>query len=800
MSQACFHCGEPVPGGVDLPVRYREHPQPTCCTGCQTVAQSIIDAGLASYYEQRERPAPRSEPLPAELTERLRLYDSPELQQGFVTAAGDEREATLMIEGIVCAACVWLNERAIVRLPGVLDIHINYSTHRARVRWDSTRVSLSVILEAVAALGYRAEPYDHDRLEASQQKQTRQQLIRLWVAGLSMMQVMMFVVPIYMAEPGEIDAQWLTLMHWASAILTLPVVVYSAWPFYVSSWRDLRRGRTGMDLPVSIGVLAAFFASLYALITDHGEIWFDSVSMFVFLLLGGRYLEARARRRAGAALENLVKLVPSFTHRFDSWPERSPSEATVASLQAGHVILVRPGESVPADGVVLEGESATNEALLTGESAAVTKHPGSDVVAGTVNQHSPLIVEVRSVGEQTRLAAIVRLLDRALAEKPRAALLADRIAGWFVAILLLVAAGTYWWWTGADPLHALPITVAVLVISCPCALSLATPAALTAATGQLAQRGVLITRGHALSVMPKLTDVIFDKTGTLTAGQPEVVRAEFAQGDEPFARQIAAALEAHSEHALARALQRDDAPTATEVQNHPGGGLSGVVDGTRYWIGSPAFVSSATGLPPLLISDQCTQVALASTTHWLARFGFADPIRAEAQRAILALQQQGIRVHLVSGDHTAAAEDVASQLGIELVRGSASPEDKLAYLDELQQTGHCVAMVGDGINDAPVLARANVSFAMGSATDVSQNCGDVVLFDNQLTRLPESLDTARATRRIVRQNLWWALGYNVVALPLAVCGLVTPWLASAGMAASSLIVVGNALRLTWKRS
>lgn len=513
MSENCFHCGLPVPPDVQFPVKYREVDQPTCCAGCQAVAVTIIQSGLSDYYQHRTEGARQAEPVPLELLEQIKLYDSDELQRSFVRFEAENlREASLMLEGITCAACVWLNEQHIRQLPGIVSVDINYSNHRARVRWDNSRVQLSAILEAVSAIGYRAHPYDAERQEALNQKERKQAINRLWAAGLSMMQVMMYAVPIYLAPDGEITPDFLWLLHWSSFILTLPVVLYSAVPFYRATWRDLKTRRVGMDTPVTIGILTAFLSSFWALINkvEHG-VYFDSVSMFVFLLLGGRYLEGIARRKAGEATESLVKLIPAFAHRLTGWPDnRQSEETTVAQLRPGDVILVKPGETIPADGLVLDGHSASNEALLTGESRPVSKDAGAAVIAGSVNTASPLVVRVEQTGQDTRLAGIVRLLDQALAEKPRLAVIADRFASWFVALLLLAAAGTYLGWHYIEPDRALWIMVAVLVISCPCALSLATPAALTAASGHLAALGVLTTRGHALETLPKISDVVFD--------------------------------------------------------------------------------------------------------------------------------------------------------------------------------------------------------------------------------------------------------------------------------------------------
>lgn len=762
------------------------------------MAETIISSGLESYYSQRTEAASRNEPLPAEIRAQLRLYDDDQLQQDFVEQLGsDEREAALILEGISCAACIWLNEQHLARLPGVLSVSINYSTHRARVRWNNAQVQLSTILEHIAAIGYHAHPYNHQRADQQWQQERKSALLRLWVAGLSMMQVMMFVVPIYTSAAGEIDAQWLHLLHWGSLLLTLPVVLYSCWPFYQNSWRELRHGRAGMDLPVSIGVLVAFFASLYALITGHDDIYFDSVSMFVFLLLGGRYLEFKARRKAGAAAEMLVKLVPAFAHRLTATGQLE--EVAVYQLQAGEQIVVKAGETIPVDGVVLHGESECNEAMLSGESRPVAKTASANVIAGSQNLHSALTVVVSQVGSQTRLGHMVRLLDQATQQKPRLAQLADRIAGYFIVILLLIAAACYLYWHIHDPQHALPYTVAVLVISCPCALSLATPAALTAATGHLAQLGLLTTRGNSLEQLASITEIVFDKTGTLTHGTPRLIHAQVRYGSETAALAIAAALESHSEHPIASAFAlpaQGPALPVHEFHNHPGGGLSGQVQGQHYWIGSPRFIAAQTGLSTADLGDSAaTQIVLATSNTIMAVFELADQLRDTSAQTIKALQTAGYRVHLLSGDAPAIVQQVAQQLGIAQQQGGAQPADKLRYIQALQAEDRRVLMLGDGVNDAPVLALANVSVAMGAGVDIAQAAGDMVLLNNELAILPPALQLARKTRQIIRQNLAWALLYNLAALPLAVAGYVTPWLASLGMALSSLLVVSNALRL-----
>lgn len=810
MSENCFHCGLPVPPDVRFPVKYREVDQPTCCAGCQAVAVTIIQSGLSDYYQHRTEGARQAEPVPLELLEQIKLYDSDELQRSFVRFEAENlREASLMLEGITCAACVWLNEQHIRQLPGIVSVDINYSNHRARVRWDNSRVQLSAILEAVSAIGYRAHPYDAERQEALNQKERKQAINRLWAAGLSMMQVMMYAVPIYLAPDGEISPDFLWLLHWSSFILTLPVVLYSAVPFYRATWRDLKTRRVGMDTPVTIGILTAFLSSFWALINkvEHG-VYFDSVSMFVFLLLGGRYLEGIARRKAGEATESLVKLIPAFAHRLSGWPaSRQSEETTVTQLRPGDVILIKPGETIPADGVVLDGHSASNEALLTGESRPVSKEAGSAVIAGSVNAASPLVVRVDQTGQDTRLAGIVRLLDQALAEKPRLAVIADRFASWFVALLLLAAAGTYIGWHYIEPDRALWIMVAVLVISCPCALSLATPAALTAASGHLAALGVLTTRGHALETLPKINDVVFDKTGTLTHGDMRLLDSWTAPGrDAAAALATAAALEQGSEHPVARALlaAAGDGPyqAADALRNHPGQGVTGQLEGRAWRIGSPEFIAAQLGDCPLPAADwhgDKTLIALADETELVALFAIGDAVRADAAPLLRQLKQRGLRVHLLSGDGAGAVASLARQLDIDAHIARAAPEDKLAYVGRLQAAGKRVLMVGDGINDAPVLAKADVSIAMGGGTDVARASGDMVLIGDRLGLIASAFELSRKTLSVIRQNLWWAAAYNIVALPLAIAGHVTPWIASLGMASSSLIVVGNALRLVKRR-
>ena len=777
-----------------------------CCHGCQAVAQSIVDNGLADYYRSRDAlPESPREARPA-ILDQLALFDHAEFQKRFVRALGEtEREASLLLEGITCAACIWLNEQHVGKLPGVTAIDINYATRRARVRWDDGRIKLSDILAAIAAIGYRAYPYDAAKSEEISRKERRDALWRLWVAGFGMMQVMMYAYPVYIAN-GDMTADIESLMRWASLLLTFPVVFYSSAPFFRNAWRDLKLRRVGMDVPVALGVGVAFLASCWATLTQQGEVYFDSVAMFVFFLLGGRYLEMTARQKAVSVTEALTKLLPAFAQIMPNFPvDRSTEQRVVADLNPGDVVLVRPGDVVPADGVVVEGVSCANEALLTGESKPVPKAPGMLVTGGSLNAESPLVVRIEQVGDGTRLSAIIQLMERAAAEKPRIVELADRIASYFVAILLFVAVAVAIGWYIVDPSKALWITVSVLVVTCPCALSLATPIALTVAAGALAKDGLLVTRGHAIETLARATHFVFDKTGTLTSGRMRLMDI-LPTGD--LARDecltIAAALEQASEHPVAVALRTATAecqlPIAENALSEAGQGIEAEISGRRYRIGRPEYALGlgSGALPPAAsawLDSGDTVVILGDEAGCQGLFRLGDEIRVEAKPLIAALKAAGKRVVLLTGDAPAVARRVADVLGITDVQAGVTPQGKHASVSQMQAEGAIVAMVGDGVNDAPVLAQAQVSIAMGGGAQLARTQADFILLSENLDHLRRGLLRGEKTLRVIRQNLWWSFAYNLIALPLAIAGYVTPWLAGIGMSASSLLVVLNSLRI-----
>lgn len=794
----CFHCGLPVPPGSDYPVEIRGAERAMCCHGCQAVAQAIVAGGLESFYDHREAPSRRPEDLVPEALQRLNLYDQPALQQSFVQVDQDQlKSASLILEGITCAACVWLNERHIGALPGVVQFQVNYSTHRARVTWDDSRLHLSDILKAITEIGYVAHPFDPGRQQAVQQREKSAALRRLAVAGLFTMQVMTLAVAMYAGDYYGMDEPMRVFMRWVSAVLTLPVVLFSGRGFFIAAWRDLRRLQLSMEVPVSLAIIGAFSASIWSTLQHGPEVYFDSVCMFAFFLLTSRYLEMGARHRAGQAAEELVKLLPATATRLIEGGEQV---IAVAELMVGDRVLVRPGETIPADGTVVEGVSSVDESLLTGESLPRARTLGDTLVGGSVNVESPLVMCVDKVGEDTMVSAIVRLLDRAQSEKPHLARVADQVAAWFVGGLLLIATLVAVWWGLHAPEHAFAITLSVLVVTCPCALSLATPTAVTAATGALTKLGLLTTRGHALEALAHVTHIVFDKTGTLTKGALQLRQVEVlsARADRAQCLRIAAALEQGSEHPVAKVLvaQVDKPSRAAQMINMPGQGMQGELDGRVYRIGSPAFAAGLSGVDAVQRGGTVgTWVMLGDDRGLLAAFELSDELRVDAIEAIADLRGLGLTVEILSGDAEAPVNQIAQRLGIAHARAGMRPQDKLARVRELQAAGYKVAMVGDGVNDAPVLAGADISIAMGQGAQLAHATADMVILSERLESLVAGVDKARATLKIIKQNLAWAVLYNLSAVPLAATGLVAPWMAAIGMSISSLVVVFNALRL-----
>ncbi len=790
--------------------------RPLCCAGCEAVARAIVASGGGDYYRLRTELPPQGRELVPDFLGQLAVYDHPAVQRTMVRDSGDLKEAALLLEDLSCAACVWLAERSVGGLAGVREFSINYATRRALVRWDPATASLSRVLQAIAAIGFTAHPYDRERAQEVLARERRDRLLRFLVAGALGMQVMTLAVALYAGAFSGMEEPFRKFFRWTSLLLTAPVLLYSARPFFAGAWKDLTHRRVGMDVPVALGLTLAYFGSVWATLADRGEVYFDSVVMFVFLLLGARVLELVARERAVREQESVVRSVPATARRLA--PEAAGGGETIVAtveLAVGDRVRILPGESVPADGVIEDGLSSLDEALLTGESVPVARAAGERVIGGAVNVESPLVVRVTAVGEGTVLQALLGLVEQALAAKPEISRVADRTAQWFVRRILVLAAGVGLYWAWADPERVLPTVIAVLVVSCPCALSLATPVALAAASGALARRGLLATRGHAIETLGRADLFVFDKTGTLTTGK---LRVDEVEPQAPWSAAeilgIAAALERGSEHPIAGAIASASAVAnggviATslvalrdlrDLRNVPGRGLTATVEGERVALGSPGFVADQLGLalPPeiaALAARERTMVVLAGEKGVRGAILLDDSLRPESPALVAELRRAGKRVLLLSGDEPGAVRRIAAAAGIDEWEGGASPERKVERVRELTASGAVVAMVGDGVNDAAALAAAPVSVAMGSGAFLAAATADAVLLSNRPQDLGFAVRHAALAIRRVKQNFALAFGYNLIVIPLAAMGRIPPWAAAIGMSASSAMVVLNALRL-----
>jgi len=811
-STPCFHCGLPVDDKLNIYVDYEGENKPMCCYGCQAVSQAIIDSGMDDFYKYRTSTSEKPEEIVPEFLQQLKAYDSATVQNKFVSHTDDENtlEVSLILEGITCAACVWLNEKHLNALDGVISANINYTNHRAKVRWDNSRIQLSDILESISRIGYLAHPYDPEQHQRVLEKERKQQIKRLGVSGLLGMQVMIFAVAMYTGNWWGMEETFQQSFRWISLALTVPILLYASRVFFISAYRDLSHRRVGMDVPISLGIAIAFTASFINTIKGSGEVYFDSVAMFTFFLLSARFFETGTRKQTSETTEALLNLKPVIATRLIDYADQQSStienqeSIAVVDLCPDDYLLVRPGEIIPADGIIVEGISGINESLITGESLPVTKRINDEVIGGSTNTENPLIICVTKIGEDSVLSSIQRLIDEAQHTKPAIAKLADRIASWFVSILLSVAAIVAYYWYTTDASQWLEITIATLVVSCPCALSLATPTAITAASGQLAKIGLLPKRAHALETLAHATDFVFDKTGTLTTGKIKLenIILNCDTYKEELVLSIAASLEANSEHPIAKALltaNKQSLLNVIQLKHTTGSGIQGSItlsDKTSEWfIGNQSFIEQAASIKLNDDSDHANKIFLATNNHFIATFVLSDSLRDESFSLVQKLQQQNKNTHLMSGDSYENANNVSQKLKIQSCKANLKPDDKLQKVKELQQQGAIVVMTGDGVNDAPVLAGADLSIAMGKGTQLAAAAADMILISNNIENIYNGYLIAIKTLRIIKQNLSWALLYNVTAIPAAAMGYVEPWLAAIGMSVSSLVVVLNALRL-----
>lgn len=901
LADHCFHCGDPVPKPpfhTEILGKSRE----MCCMGCQLAAQSIVEAGLEQYYLDRSE-INRTASLPTQLT-RLEIYDHDEIKSQFVYAQDGLSVAELSVNNLRCAACTWLIESRLDELEGISKCQVNLTNQRMRVIWNEDKLPISRILAVINEIGYDAKPYRQDTHEAMLARHNNQMLLRLGIAALGSMQAMMYAVALYFGEYSDMLIFQRDFLRWVSLFVSTPVFFYAGIPFFTSAWSAIRARQVNMDVPVSLALIITFFASLYATITGQGETYYDSVSMFIFFLLAGRYIEHNARLKAatmandlvvvepvlvqkvaedksaaerilqllkesdsqqGDAIENEAKkasdatteMMPNFMKGVDAnvhqltsgiaqdWQQSrnqqnalsqveeniaSKQMVTAHSLQVGDIILVEAGSEIISDGILLSPTATVSQSLLTGEGDLIIKSQGDYIVGGAQNDSQPFEMLVTALPKDSQIGLIDRLMNRAMSEKPKLAQQADKLARWFVARILVLSVLVFVGWYIVDPSQAIWATVAVLVATCPCALSLATPIALTVSTNRLASYGFLTTRGHTLQTLAEITHVAFDKTGTLTYGKPNLLNIEIiepvnqtdsdnsastAQKDKLLA--IAAALEVGSRHPIAHALltaaYQLHLPSTQAMQYYPAGGVEAMIDDMVYRIGHVNFaldktsgsaneVNTSNDLNIDLVAQRASSAVVLSsqkpdTKEWqaLACFYFNDKVRDSTQSMLDTLKGLGIESVMLTGDPSPQALVMAESLGMQTAYNGLSPTDKVNHIQQLQSKGAVVLMVGDGINDAPVLAAADVSTSIAGAADLAQVSSDSIILNGKIEAITAAKRISDKTERIIKQNFRWALAYNSIVLIPAALGYVPPWLAAIGMSLSSLFVVLNALRL-----
>ena len=815
--KTCFHCSLPVTPENEAIAEIEGQSRYFCCSGCKAVCEAIYQAGLEGFYQRT--PEDVCLAPPPEIPKELGLYDLDEVQEEFVGELGEERDIHLLVEGIHCAACVWLIEHSLNALPGVIQAQVNLSGKRLHVKWHNGQVSLSKIIERLGQIGYAGVPYDPEVAEGALQRQNRILLYRMAFAAFGMMNLLWISIALY---AGANRGEFRDLFHWIGFALATPVLLYSGYPFYKGAWAGLRNFHLGMDLPIAIGASITYFYSVYVTIsgTRTAEVYFDTVVNFLFVILVGRYLEAISKRQAVAATQRLLDLQPRVaTLLREGKEEVVPMRAVVV----GDTVLVKPGERLPVDGAIVAGQSNLDESMLTGESVPVVKSTGDHVSAGTINGHGMLQIEVTSLLRNTALGRIIHLVEEAQASKAPIQCMADRVVPWFVAATLGLATLTFIWWLHSSLEVALLAATSVLIITCPCAFGLATPMSIAVASGLGAKFGILVKNGEVLETLSEINHVVFDKTGTLTEGRLSVVaafgenidwQAQEDQALPPTLKQIMGkltAVERYSEHPTAQAVlswaETQGVTRCASVADHfsyrPGMGVGAILEGEEILAGNGIWLDEKgvvrrSGFD--LIAEQLDaqgigSVRVAVAGREVALLAIEDRLRPEAKQLVAELMDAGLELILVSGDRKPVAEAIAKRLGGMEVIAEVLPEDKDQVIRELQADGRKVAMVGDGVNDAPALVRADVGIAMGSGTDVSIASADIVLMHGDLQKVRLAIGLSRRTLFTIRQNIGISIVYNIIMVPLAMAAIVTPLVAAVSMPLSSLAVIGNSARI-----
>jgi Cu2+-exporting ATPase len=809
----CFHCGLPNPAGTNYQLTIScitdKTPKQFCCPGCVAVAKVIIDAGLQNYYAYRDadkKIGTSPEDLIPEALRNTAIYDNSSIRQQYVRNLGDDLdEITLMLDGLTCAACVWLIDHHLLKQDGIVDIDTNLSNLTTVIRWNPALITVSEILTQIHSIGYGASPYEPRVQYQKLLSQRKQQLKRLGITAALGMQIMVISVGLYFAAFSGIDPQWQELLHKAGLLFCLPIMLYSARPFFSASMQQLKTHRLGMDTPVTLGLSLAFLASIWAVISNRGEVYFDSIAMFVLFLLLARYTVHNSRLLAAQSIERLAQHIPLTAMRMQQKSHHAEHEIISAKeLVPKDWVRVLPGHTLPADGIIRAGNSKLNQAVISGESKPIAIMAGDSVIAGSINIEQPLVIEVTASNEQTVLSGIEALAQQSMMNKNEPSILLHYIARWFaIGVLSLASLVAIYWWI-YDPTLWLDITISVLVVSCPCALSLASPTALAIANNRLISKGLLLANSAAIEQLPKVTHVIFDKTGTLTQSNLTVSNSRLiTKTNVPESSddllQIAASLTVNSEHPLASAITAHNQRallTTTDWHNTVGAGLSGVIDGKNYFLGSADFIRKKLGTDIAIKLPDTAHTILATKQAVLVIFEFENTLRTGVQETIDYFLSQQKQVIMLTGDAELPARHLAKQLGIDMVYANCKPEKKLEIVSQLQvKKDNSLLMVGDGINDSPVLAHCDVSVAVEGAAPLAVSGADIVMVGADLAEITELHKLSIKTQRIIKQNLSWALGYNLLAIPFAASGYIQPLFAAIGMSLSSLVVLLNARRL-----
>lgn len=786
-AQNCYHCGLPAVEGDKFNTLVLGANRIMCCPGCQAVAEAIVENGLDDYYRYRTKAGDKARDDLTDTLHQLAIYDQANIQHDFVLQQGQYNQIQLTVSGINCAACGWLIERQLLKLSGIKQVTVNVTSSRALLTWSPKDLALSEIMASIEHIGYHARPFQADKHEALFKLANKLQLKRLGLAGLMTMQVMMLAVAGYFDWLGEMDVNTISFFNWVSLCLTTPVVIYAGAGFYQSAAKALKAGTVNMDVPVSIAVLGTYLSGVWATIFHQGQVYFESVCMFIFLLLISRFIEHQARHKAAQISANMLQYVPLTANLVEGNTVRS---VLAKDLQIDQQVLVKQGESVPIDGNVVRGQGQVDESLLTGEYYPVTKSIGHRVFAGSINRAGTFTLTVGSELKHAMVNQIARLQEQAMAEKPKIATLADKVSRYFVWAILGLSLGSFAVWTMLGNDQAFWIAISVLIATCPCALGLATPSALSFAMANLNKQGILLKQANLLERLCDIDCIMLDKTGTLTQGKIALSGCLVVPGyDLATVLEYAANLEQYSEHPIAGAFP---APTISQQVDNLritlGQGIEGDIQGVHIKLGAARFMHHP--IPELLVESS---VFMQFNQAVVAGFTLTDELRIDSLEMLSLLTDQ--KLILLSGDNHLNVQHVAQQLGIDTWYGEQTPTDKLKKIKQAQAKGHAVLMLGDGINDGPVLAQADIAVTLGAGSDLAKSAADVILLQNSLSKLPYLFRLAKRCKRKIRQNIGWAIGYNIVVLPLALSGILTPWMAVIGMSLSSIIVVVNSVRL-----